>query len=78
MKKFLLALMMVLAPISANAASGGVSLDAIDIDLTNKASLQRGMAAFVNRCMAAIPPSTSALNGPPPIWRFRRNWWRII
>lgn len=51
MKKFLLALMMVLAPISANAASGGVSLDAIDIDLTNKASLQRGMATFVNRCM---------------------------
>lgn len=52
MKKFLITLMMALAPLSASAAGGaGVPLDSIEIDLTNKESLQRGMKTFVNRCM---------------------------
>ncbi|MBT00162.1 MAG: cytochrome c1 [Oceanospirillaceae bacterium] len=52
MKKYLIALMMVLAPMTASAAGGaGVPLDSMNVDLENKASLQRGMATFVNRCM---------------------------
>ncbi|MBR9829871.1 MAG: cytochrome c1 [Oceanospirillales bacterium] len=52
MKKFLITLMMALAPMTASAAGGaGVPLDSIDIDLTNQESLQRGMKTFVNRCM---------------------------
>ncbi|MBV0933391.1 cytochrome c1 [Marinobacterium weihaiense] len=52
MKKFLITLMMALAPMTASAAGGaGVPLDSIDVDLTDKASLQRGMQTFVNRCM---------------------------
>ncbi|WP_432696327.1 cytochrome c1 [Marinobacterium sp. YM272] len=52
MKKYLIALMMVLAPVTASAAGGaGVPLDEMNVDLTNKASLQRGMANFVNNCM---------------------------
>ncbi len=51
MKKYLIALMMALAPMTASAAGGTVALDPIATDLTNKASLQNGMATFVNRCM---------------------------
>jgi len=52
MKKYLVALMMVLAPITAGASGGAAApLDSIEVDLTNKASLQRGMANFANRCM---------------------------
>ncbi len=52
MKKFLITLMMALAPMTASAAGGaGVPLDSFDGDLTDKASLQRGMKTFVNRCM---------------------------
>ncbi len=52
MKKFLITLLMALAPMTASAAGGaGVPLDKIDIDLNNQASLQRGMQTFVNRCM---------------------------
>lgn len=52
MKKYFVALMLALAPMTASAAGGaGVPLDHMEVDLTNKASLQRGMATFVNRCM---------------------------
>jgi len=51
MKKYLIALMMVLLPLSVQASVEGVHLDSIEVDLENKASLQRGMATFVNRCL---------------------------
>ncbi|MBA4502479.1 cytochrome c1 [Marinobacterium marinum] len=52
MKKFLITLMMALAPMTASAAGGaGVPLDSFEGDLTDQASLQRGMQTFVNRCM---------------------------
>lgn len=51
MKKFLIACVMAVLPLTAHAAGGKVPLDHIDIDLTNQASLQRGMKTFVNNCM---------------------------
>lgn len=52
MKKFLAAFVIALLPMAAVAAGGaGVKLDHIDIDLTNQASLQRGMQIFVNNCL---------------------------
>lgn len=51
MKKYLFALIMAVLPVSALAAGGGVPLDHIEVDLKNEASLQRGMATFVNRCL---------------------------
>jgi len=52
MKKFFITMLMALAPVTASAAGGpGVPLDSFDGDLTDKASLQRGMQTFVNRCM---------------------------
>lgn len=52
MKKFLAAFVIALLPMAAVAAGGAsVKLDEIDIDLTNKASLQRGMQVFVNNCL---------------------------
>lgn len=50
MKKFFIAIMLVLMPVAASAATG-VSLDKMDPDHTNKESLQRGMQVFVNNCM---------------------------
>ncbi len=38
-------------PVSALAATGNVHLDHVDIDLTNKSSLQSGFNTFVNYCM---------------------------
>ncbi|MBY4676615.1 cytochrome c1 [Marinobacterium arenosum] len=52
MKKFLIAFVMAVLPLAANAAGGaGVHLDHMEVDLENKASLQRGMKTFVNNCM---------------------------
>jgi ubiquinol-cytochrome c reductase cytochrome c1 subunit len=51
MKKFLITMMMALVPMAANAAAPSVPLDKFNADLTNQASLQRGMQTFVNRCM---------------------------
>lgn len=52
MKKFLIAFVMAVLPLAANAAGGaGVQLDHMEVDLENKASLQRGMKTFVNNCM---------------------------
>lgn len=52
MKKFLAAFVIALLPMAAVAAGGAsVKLDEIDIDLSNKASLQRGMQVFVNNCL---------------------------
>ena len=52
MKKFLITLVMALIPSVAFAAGGAkMPLEHIELDLTNEASLQRGMTTFVNRCM---------------------------
>ncbi|MCV6588424.1 MAG: cytochrome c1 [Marinobacterium sp.] len=51
MKKFVIACVMAVLPMTAGAAGGGVPLDHIDVDLTNQPSLQRGMKTFVNNCM---------------------------
>ena len=51
MKKYLMALLLALTPVAASASGGNVHLDSMTPDLTDKASLQRGMATFVNRCM---------------------------
>lgn len=51
MKKYLAILLMAVMPLAANAAGGGAHLDHIEIDLDNKASLQRGMQTYVNNCM---------------------------
>lgn len=52
MKKYLFALIMALVPVGVMAAGGaGPKLDHMDVDLHNKASLQRGMQIFVNNCL---------------------------
>lgn len=51
MKKFLITLVMAVLPLAANAAGSKGYLDHMDVDLENKASLQRGMQTFVNYCM---------------------------
>lgn len=51
MKKFLVAIVMAVLPLTASAAGGGAQLDHIEVDPTNHASIQRGMQTFVNYCM---------------------------
>ena len=50
MKKLLLILSLVASP--AFASGGNVHLDEVDIDLSDKASLQRGARIFVNYCLS--------------------------
>jgi len=51
MRTKLLVLAAALAPVAAFAAGGEVHLDAANVDVTSKASLQRGAANFVNYCL---------------------------
>jgi ubiquinol-cytochrome c reductase cytochrome c1 subunit len=51
MRTKLLVLAAALAPVAAFAAGGEMHLDAANVDVTNKASLQRGAANFVNYCL---------------------------
>ncbi|RPI14397.1 MAG: cytochrome c1 [Lysobacterales bacterium] len=51
MRTKLLALAAVLAPVAAFAAGGEAKLDHANVDVTNRASLQRGAANFVNYCL---------------------------
>ncbi len=46
----------------ATAASGGVHLDAVEIDLDDKASLQRGAKTFVNYCLSCHQASFMRYN----------------
>ncbi len=50
MKKLILGLFMTVLPALGLAASPTVSLDSVDADHTNKASLQRGAATYMNYC----------------------------
>ncbi|EXJ11693.1 MULTISPECIES: cytochrome c1 [Nitrincola] len=51
MKKFLFALLMVCLPAVVQAAASAYPTDSMKPDLRDQASLQRGMALYVNRCM---------------------------
>ena len=51
MRTKLLVLVAALAPAAAFAAGGGAHLDHANVDVSNKASLQRGAANFVNYCL---------------------------
>jgi ubiquinol-cytochrome c reductase cytochrome c1 subunit len=51
MRTKLLVLAAALAPVAAFAAGGGAHLEHANVDVTNKASLQRGAANFVNYCL---------------------------
>jgi ubiquinol-cytochrome c reductase cytochrome c1 subunit len=51
LKKFLATLAVALMPTLSFAAGGGFPLDDANIDMSDKASLQRGAQAFVNNCM---------------------------
>ncbi len=51
MKNKLIALFFALFPLLASAAGPKVALDSIDLDLTDKASLQRGAQLYMNYCM---------------------------
>ena len=51
MRTNLLVLAAALAPVASFAAGGEMHLDAANVDVTNKASLQRGAANFVNYCL---------------------------
>ena len=53
MKKTLITLVLVLAPVLATASGGSnEALDAVHIDLSDKSSLQRGARTFVNYCLS--------------------------
>lgn len=52
MKKMIFAMMLAVLPMAATAAGGGVHLDQAPIDLTDKASLQRGAKLFTNYCLS--------------------------
>ncbi|WP_428035571.1 cytochrome c1 [Amphritea sp.] len=51
MKKFFIAIMLVLVPVVASANTAGPHLDKMTPDPANKESLQRGMKTFVNYCL---------------------------
>lgn len=51
MKKIIAILVMAMLPTLVLAAGGSAKLDSIDPDLTNKASLQRGAALYMNYCL---------------------------
>lgn len=52
MKNLIIALIIGLLPLSANAAGGGMKNMTVDIDLENKSSLQRGAQLFSNYCLS--------------------------
>ncbi len=51
MKKLIIASMLLIAPAFGFASGGGPALESANIDLADKASLQRGAQTFVNYCM---------------------------
>ncbi len=51
MKKLMMMLALVLAPMTGFAAGGHVELESANIDVSNDAAIQRGAKMFVNYCM---------------------------
>lgn len=58
---FVLCLTLFMANVS-HAAGGGVKLDSVDIDLSDKASLQRGAKTFMNYCLSCHAASYMRYN----------------
>lgn len=52
MRKSILTVLLCVLPVWAQASGGGVHLEKARIDLSNKASLQRGAKLFVNYCLS--------------------------
>ena len=52
MNKLIVAILMLATPLTGMAAGGGAPLDHVEIDLTDKAALQRGAKYFVNYCLS--------------------------
>ena len=52
MKKLILFLTLVISMPAFAAGGGSVKLDEVDIDMSDKASLQRGAGLFVNYCLS--------------------------
>ncbi|WP_416224205.1 cytochrome c1 [Thiohalophilus sp.] len=61
MKK-ITAFLLMLAPVAALAAGGNIKLLDADVDLNNKASLQRGAQLYVNYCMGCHSLSSMRYN----------------
>ena len=52
MKKLITAFLMTMMPVLVMAAGDGMHNDKVDIDLSNKASLQNGAKLFVTYCLS--------------------------
>lgn len=62
MKKIIAALVMLWAPVFAFAAGAGMENMKVEINLENKASLQRGAQLFVNYCLSCHSASVMRYN----------------
>lgn len=62
MRSFIIAAIFAFFTFPAMAASGGVELDHVDIDITDQASLQRGAQTFVNYCLSCHSASFMRYN----------------
>ncbi|EEF78831.1 cytochrome c1 [Methylophaga thiooxydans] len=62
MRTLVLAFIVSLFSTQAMAASGGVHLDSVEIDITDQASLQRGAKTFVNYCLSCHSASYMRYN----------------
>lgn len=62
MKSLVIACFFALFSLQAVAASGGVHLDQVEIDITDQASLQRGAKTFVNYCLSCHEASFMRYN----------------
>jgi ubiquinol-cytochrome c reductase cytochrome c1 subunit len=62
MKKLLILFLFAIAPVASFAAEGGPKLDHVNIDLNDKASLQRGARIFVNYCLSCHSASYMRYN----------------
>ena len=62
MRSLVFACIIGLFSVQAMAASGGVHLDNVEIDITDKASLQRGAKTFVNYCLSCHEASYMRYN----------------
>lgn len=62
MRKLILAFLIAAAPALGLAAGGGAPLEKADVDLGNKASLQRGAAIFANYCLSCHSASYMRYN----------------
>lgn len=62
MRSFVIAAIFAFFTLPAMAASGGVELDHVEIDITDQASLQRGAQTFVNYCLSCHSASFMRYN----------------